>query len=51
MKNQNKRDLEKQWSDQAKKAAKKTSAGKQPTAKSQVVGRAQLRIGGQKRGS
>lgn len=30
MKNQNRRDLERQWSDQAKKAARKMSGGKQP---------------------
>lgn len=33
MKSQNMRDLERQWSDQAKKAAKKMSGGKQPTGK------------------
>lgn len=51
MKNQNRRDLERQWSDQAKKAAKKMSGGKQPTGKPQVGGRAPARTGGQKRGT
>ena len=51
MKNQNRRDLERQWSDQAKKAAKKMSGAKQLTGKPQVGGRAPARIGGQKRGT
>jgi hypothetical protein len=51
MKNQNRRDLERQWSDQAKKAAKKMSGGKQLTGKPQVGGRAPARTGGQKRGT
>ena len=51
MKNQNKRDLERQWSDQAKKAAKKMSGDKQLTGKPLVGGRAPARIGGQKRGT
>jgi hypothetical protein len=51
MKNQNRRNLEKQWSNQAKKAAKETVAGKQPTGKPQVGGRTPAQIGGQKRGS
>jgi len=50
MKSQSKRDLEKHWAEQAKKAAKKTSRGK-PIGKPQVAGGAQVRIGGQKRGS